>query len=64
MGRPLRLESCHLAAIAAQPIADPWVLLTAIAPATSRLRLGTMVTPVARRRRTKLARETTTLDHV
>jgi alkanesulfonate monooxygenase SsuD/methylene tetrahydromethanopterin reductase-like flavin-dependent oxidoreductase (luciferase family) len=47
-----------------QPIADPWVLLTAIALATSRLRLGTMVTPVARRRPTKLARETTTLDHV
>lgn len=47
-----------------QPIADPWVLLTAIALATTRLRLGTMVTPVARRRPTKLARETTTLDHV
>jgi alkanesulfonate monooxygenase SsuD/methylene tetrahydromethanopterin reductase-like flavin-dependent oxidoreductase (luciferase family) len=27
-------------------IADPWVLLTAAALATSRIRLGTMITPV------------------
>ena len=32
------------------PMADPWVLLTAIALATKRIRIGTMVTPVARRR--------------
>ncbi len=31
-------------------IADPWVLLTAAALATRTIRLGTMVTPVARRR--------------
>ena len=30
-------------------IADPWVLLTAAALATRTIRLGTMVTPVARR---------------
>lgn len=45
-------------------IADPWILLTAAALATSRLRLGTMVTPVARRRVPKLAREVTTLDRL
>ncbi len=45
-------------------IADPWVLLTAAALATSRIRLGTMITPVARRRVAKLAREVTTLDRL
>jgi alkanesulfonate monooxygenase SsuD/methylene tetrahydromethanopterin reductase-like flavin-dependent oxidoreductase (luciferase family) len=45
-------------------IADPWVLLTAAALATGRIRLGTMVTPVARRRVPKLAREVTTLDRL
>ena len=29
---------------------DPWMLLTAAALATSRIRLGTLITPVARRR--------------
>ena len=38
-------------------IADPWILLTAAALATRRIRLGTAVTPVARRRPSKLARE-------
>src|SRR5579864_8511520 len=45
-------------------IADPWVLLTAAALATRSIRLGTMVTPVARRRVSKLAREVTTLDRL
>ncbi len=45
-------------------IADPWVLLTAAALATQRIRLGTMITPVARRRVSKLAREVTTLDRL
>lgn len=45
-------------------IADPWVLLTAAALATSRIRLGTAITPVARRRPAKLAREVTTLDRL
>jgi alkanesulfonate monooxygenase SsuD/methylene tetrahydromethanopterin reductase-like flavin-dependent oxidoreductase (luciferase family) len=45
-------------------IADPWVLLTAAALATERIRLGTMITPVARRRVSKLAREVTTLDRL
>jgi alkanesulfonate monooxygenase SsuD/methylene tetrahydromethanopterin reductase-like flavin-dependent oxidoreductase (luciferase family) len=45
-------------------IADPWVLLTAAALATERIRLGTMITPPARRRVSKLAREVTTLDRL
>jgi alkanesulfonate monooxygenase SsuD/methylene tetrahydromethanopterin reductase-like flavin-dependent oxidoreductase (luciferase family) len=43
---------------------DPWVALGAIAMRTERIRLGTMVTPIARRRPWKLARETVTLDHL
>jgi alkanesulfonate monooxygenase SsuD/methylene tetrahydromethanopterin reductase-like flavin-dependent oxidoreductase (luciferase family) len=43
---------------------DPWVLLAALAERTERVRLGTMVTPVARRRPWKLARETVTLDRL
>lgn len=47
-----------------RPIADPWVALTAIAMNTARIRLGTLVTPLARRRPWKLARETVSLDHL
>jgi len=46
------------------PVADPWILLAAVALATERLRLGPMVTPLARRRPWKVARETVTLDHL
>jgi len=45
-------------------VADPWITLAAVATATERLRLGPMVTPVARRRPVKLARETATLDRL
>jgi alkanesulfonate monooxygenase SsuD/methylene tetrahydromethanopterin reductase-like flavin-dependent oxidoreductase (luciferase family) len=45
-------------------IADPWILLTGVALATERLRLGPMVTPLARRRPWKVARETVTLDRL
>jgi len=45
-------------------IADPWILLTAAALATRRIRLGTAITPVARRRPAKLAREVATLDRL
>jgi alkanesulfonate monooxygenase SsuD/methylene tetrahydromethanopterin reductase-like flavin-dependent oxidoreductase (luciferase family) len=56
----------HLAFVKAWrlPIADPWVLLTAVALATERLRFGPMVTPLPRRRPWKLARETVTLDRL
>jgi alkanesulfonate monooxygenase SsuD/methylene tetrahydromethanopterin reductase-like flavin-dependent oxidoreductase (luciferase family) len=43
-------------------VSDPWITLAAVAVATERLRIGPMVTPVARRRPVKLLRETTTLD--
>ena len=48
-----------------EPVAaatDPWIALAAIAAATERIRLGTLVTAVARRRPAKLARETAALD--
>jgi alkanesulfonate monooxygenase SsuD/methylene tetrahydromethanopterin reductase-like flavin-dependent oxidoreductase (luciferase family) len=43
-------------------VADPWITLAAIAVATEQVRLGPMVTPLARRRPAKVARETATLD--
>ena len=45
-------------------VADPQVTLAAIASATERIRLGPMVTPLARRRPAKVARETATLDRL
>lgn len=45
-------------------VADPWVTLAAVAVATRRLTIGTLVTPVARRRPHQLARETATLDRL
>ncbi|MFE7741203.1 LLM class flavin-dependent oxidoreductase [Nocardia sp. NPDC057455] len=45
-------------------VADPWLLLTLIADATTRIRLGPLVTPVARRRPGTLARQTTSLDRL
>ena len=46
------------------PIADPWIALAAIALRTTSIKLGPMVTPLARRRPWKLARETVTLDRL
>ena len=43
---------------------DAWVTLTAAAMRTERIRLGTMLTPVARMRPWKLASETATLDRL
>ncbi|MBO0838575.1 MAG: LLM class flavin-dependent oxidoreductase [Actinobacteria bacterium] len=43
-------------------VADPWVTLAAVACATSRVRIGALVTPLSRRRVHKVARETVTLD--
>ncbi|MBM0231056.1 LLM class flavin-dependent oxidoreductase [Micromonospora sp. STR1_7] len=43
---------------------DPWLVLAAIAGRTSRVRLGTTVTALPRRRPAKLAREVLTLDHL
>lgn len=46
------------------PHVDPWVALTAMAMNTQRIRIGTMITPIARRRPHKLARETVSIDHL
>jgi alkanesulfonate monooxygenase SsuD/methylene tetrahydromethanopterin reductase-like flavin-dependent oxidoreductase (luciferase family) len=45
-------------------VADPQITLAAIASATERIRLGPMITPLARRRPVKVARETATLDRL
>ena len=45
-------------------IVDPWVTLGAIAARTDRIRIGTCVTPLARRRPQKVARETVTVDRL
>ncbi|SEO49697.1 LLM class flavin-dependent oxidoreductase [Actinacidiphila rubida] len=47
-----------------RPFADPWILLATVAPATSRLRLGTLLTPVPRYRPQQLARQVATLDEL
>lgn len=49
---------------AESPMCDPWIALAAIAAKTSRIRIGAMVTPLARRRPWQIARETTSLDHL
>ncbi|MGE5222214.1 MAG: LLM class flavin-dependent oxidoreductase [Omnitrophica WOR_2 bacterium] len=43
---------------------DPWVALAAVAYNTERIRIGTTVTPLPRRRPWKLARETVSIDHL
>src|SRR5919204_6024133 len=45
-------------------VADAWITLAAIATATRAIRLGPMVTPLARRRPVKVAKETATLDRL
>ena len=52
----------HLAFVWGPPAADPWTTLAAIASSTERVRLGTAVTPVARRRPHVLANQVATLD--
>jgi alkanesulfonate monooxygenase SsuD/methylene tetrahydromethanopterin reductase-like flavin-dependent oxidoreductase (luciferase family) len=54
----------HLVWPWADDIVDPWITLTAVALCTTRIRFGPLVTPLARRRPTKLARETVTLDRL
>jgi alkanesulfonate monooxygenase SsuD/methylene tetrahydromethanopterin reductase-like flavin-dependent oxidoreductase (luciferase family) len=57
-------DHLHLVRDLHLPIVDPWVTLGAAAIATARVRLGTLITPLARRRPQKLAKELTTLDHL
>jgi alkanesulfonate monooxygenase SsuD/methylene tetrahydromethanopterin reductase-like flavin-dependent oxidoreductase (luciferase family) len=46
------------------PHVDPWVALSAIAVNTGRIRIGTTVTPLPRRRPWKLAREAVSVDRL
>jgi alkanesulfonate monooxygenase SsuD/methylene tetrahydromethanopterin reductase-like flavin-dependent oxidoreductase (luciferase family) len=46
------------------PIVDPWLVLAVVAASTTRIKIGTMITPVPRRRPWQLAKETTTLDRL
>ena len=46
------------------PMADPWIMLAAVAIATSSVKIGALVTPLARRRPWNVARESVTLDHL
>ena len=43
---------------------DAWMMLTAAAMRTQRIKLGTMITPVSRMRTWELAGKTVTLDHL
>jgi alkanesulfonate monooxygenase SsuD/methylene tetrahydromethanopterin reductase-like flavin-dependent oxidoreductase (luciferase family) len=48
----------------AREVADVWITLAAVAAATTRIRIGPMVTPLTRRRIAPLVRQTVTLDHL
>jgi alkanesulfonate monooxygenase SsuD/methylene tetrahydromethanopterin reductase-like flavin-dependent oxidoreductase (luciferase family) len=52
----------HVARPGVIPVADPWIALSAIAARTQSMRIGALVTPLARRRPWKVARETVSLD--
>ncbi len=47
-----------------EPVVDPWMALAAAALATRRIRLGTVVTPLPRRRPWNVARQAATLDRL
>ncbi len=47
-----------------ESVADPWISLGAIAAKTNKIKLGVFMTPLARRRPWKVARETVTLDYL
>ena len=54
----------HLGFAWGVPSGDPWVTLSAVAQATSRLRIGTGVTPLARRRPQVVANTVACLDRL
>lgn len=47
-----------------QAACDAWIALGLLAATTRRVTIGTMITPLSRRRPWKVARETTTVDHL
>lgn len=48
----------------ADPVAEPWISLAAVALRTQRLRIGIMLTPLARRRPWQVARQAATIDNL
>lgn len=54
----------HILADPGVPVAEAWTTLAAIAMATSSIRLGPLVTPLARRRPWTLARQVATVDQL
>lgn len=54
----------HTLADGPLPVTDPWVALGALATATSRILLGTMVTPLSRRRPWVVARQAGTVSRL
>ena len=54
----------HLAFTWGVPSGDPWVILAAVAQATTHLKLGTAITPLPRRRPHVLANTIATLDQL
>ena len=54
----------HLWNRTGEPFADPWITLAAVALSTERVRIGTMVTPLPRRRPQVVAQQATTLDRL
>lgn len=46
------------------PVVDPWIALAAIALQTERIRIGALLTPLARRRPWQIARQAATLDRL
>ena len=54
----------HVAGDWAENPVDPWVALAAIVLNTERIRIGTLVTPLPRRRPWKVARESVAIDHL
>ncbi|MFD8034600.1 LLM class flavin-dependent oxidoreductase [Streptomyces sp. NPDC059717] len=57
-------DHVHYRAYSGRPFGDAWMLLTAATLATSRSRVGTLLTPVARYRPQQLARQVATLDNL
>jgi len=54
----------HIARYWTVDVLDAWVALSAVAMRTERLNMGAMVTPLARRRPWKVAREAVSLDRL
>jgi alkanesulfonate monooxygenase SsuD/methylene tetrahydromethanopterin reductase-like flavin-dependent oxidoreductase (luciferase family) len=54
----------HMLAFPGMAVADPWVVMAAVAAVTARIRLGALVTPLPRRRPWVLSRQMATLDRL